>query len=251
MPAHGLTPALIDRLWACYSRYVRAAREDFVHEVRAADEIVLFVESGSGALAGFDALRVVPARYGGRPCTVLYTSYADIDPVLRGRNLVERVTVGRLLRLKLRNPLRPVFLVYTASTYFSYLILPHNAVEYWPHPRTSMPPAVRSLVDAVMHDLERDGWDPAAGVVRRHGKLRYRTGVVADDPAVLADPDIAFYARLNPGQADGDTLACICPLSLRNLCRAAWRMLVRRFRGRRTPIATPTSGPAGGHPPAV
>jgi hypothetical protein len=241
-----LTEAQIDRLWTCYSSYASARREDFVHELQAATDIYMFLDPASGELLGFHALRELMVDCGGYRCAVLYTSYADIHPASRGHNLLQRVAVMRLLWLKLRHPLRPVYFVYTASTYMSYLLLPHNVAEYWPGPRDPPPPRVRALLDEVMQALERDGWDPAAGVIHRHGRLRYRVGVVADDPRLLTVPEIAFYAQLNPRQAEGDTLVCACPLSLRNLWSVLRTMVDRWWRRRRLAVGAPEDEAGGG-----
>jgi hypothetical protein len=53
-------------------------------------------------------------------------------------------------------------------------------------------------------------------------------------PLVLtrdSDPHLEFYARMNPGHADGDMLVCLCPLSLANWMHLA-RIALRRRRRR-------------------
>ena len=41
----------------------------------------------------------------------------------------------------------------------------------------------------------------------------------------LRDPQVAFFARMNPGHARGDELACLTELSRANLTRAGQRMV--------------------------
>jgi hypothetical protein len=51
-------------------------------------------------------------------------------------------------------------------------------------------------------------------------------------PLVLtrdSDPHLQYFARVNPGHADGDMLVCLCPLSLGNWLYLA-RMALRRGR---------------------
>jgi hypothetical protein len=227
-----LTPGQIEQLWSCYSCYASTRREDFIDGLMAAHEVFMFRDPATGSLAGFHTLRPMTVRAGGRSYAILYANHADIEPDSRGLNLLQRIVVSQLLWLKLRNPFRPVYLMFTASTFTSYLLLPKNVAEYWPHPRQPTPAKMRDLMDCVMRTLEKEGWDAATGVIHRYGKLRYRVGVVTDDRQLQSVSDISFYNQLNPGQQDGDTLACICPLTLRNLLRTLWRMVGRRLHRR-------------------
>lgn len=237
VPSRALTAAGKEAMWRCYSRFVEASRDDFMHTIDTADEVFLFYGRESGALAGFEALCVLAVSVGGHPYTVVYSCYADLEPAVRGVNLLQRVALRKTLRLKLRHPFRSMLWMFTASTYLSYLLLPNNLLEYWPRPERPTPPHLRHLMDAVMSTLEKEGWDPEAGIVRRHGALRYREGLVGSDPSLLANPHIRFYATLNPGQHEGDSLACLCPVSARNICALLTAMAQRGWSRARPPWA--------------
>jgi hypothetical protein len=47
-----------------------------------------------------------------------------------------------------------------------------------------------------------------------------------------SDPALAFFARMNPGHAEGDMLVCLCPLDLANWLSVAARAM-QRSRARR------------------
>ena len=230
--AQHLSEAQREEMWRCYSQFADGRRDQFLETIATADEAFLFYSRDSGAMTGFEAIRVLTVEFRGHPYTVIYSHYADLKPPARGLNLLQRVAVGKFLRMKLRHPFRPMFWMYTASTYTSYLLLPNNVVEYWPRPERATPPHLRAVVDRVMRELGKEGWDRSAGVVRRHGALRYREGIVNSDPARLKNPHIRFYAGLNPRQEEGDSLACLCPMSARNfvalvvgMVRRPWRKL--------------------------
>ena len=77
-----------------------------------------------------------------------------------------------------------------------------------------------------LHASERygDRFDPASGVVRVANPTPLRPGL-ADVPAGrLRDPHVAHFARLNPGHAAGDELACFCDLGDDNLTPPGRRM---------------------------
>jgi hypothetical protein len=127
--------------------------------------------------------------------------------------------------------------MFTASTLHSYLLLVNNFATYWPRPGASFPPRQRALVAAVMRRSGDPSWDEEAGVLHRHGASRYREGVVDDDPALLHHPVLGpvaqFYRTQNPGQVEGDSLACLCPLSTANWLSCARTAAARIRRGRR------------------
>ena len=91
-----------------------------------------------------------------------------------------------------------------------------------------------------MADLGKEGWDPLTGVVRRHGALRYREGIARSD-LQFTNLHIRFYAGLNPRQEEGDSLACLCPLSVRNfaaLVLSRFSLALPAFETSRTFVAT-------------
>ena len=70
---------------------------------------------------------------------------------------------------------------------------------------------------------------PARGVAVRSGRLRLRE-TAAPLASEAAEPDVAWFARANPGHAEGDMLICLCPLTLRNWLSVMRKMLARRRR---------------------
>jgi hypothetical protein len=106
------------------------------------------------------------------------------------------------------------------------LLLPRNFREYWPRHEQPTPEPQLALIDELATRLCGPAWRPARGVVVRSGQKRMRPSAA---PLVLgpgAEPELEFFARANPGHAEGDMLVCLCPLTLVNwlaVARKAWR----------------------------
>jgi hypothetical protein len=69
-------------------------------------------------------------------------------------------------------------------------------------------------------------------VAVRSGRKRLRATTA---PLVLpadADPQLEFFARANPGHAEGDMLICLCPLTTVNWLSVAEKALRRMQRYR-------------------
>jgi hypothetical protein len=208
-----LTAADLDAIWAFFSRFVSRPRDAFERKLLSADEVTLARDALAGTICAFVGLKVYEGEWEGRTFGALCTLWTAIDPAYRGRNLLQRVGFRAFIHQKVAHPTRPLYWLFGASTYNSYLLLPHNFRTYWPRPGATLPLREEALLAQWMHELGEPAWDPATGVVRRHGVSRYREGVFADTPEALANPHVRFYAKTNPGQHEGDTLMCVCPLS--------------------------------------
>ncbi len=222
-----LRPSEVDELWACYSQFVERPREDFERTLKHASNVNLY-RHATGELLGFEALRIMRLRVQGRTCVVVYTVFADVAPRARGHNFLQMTTLGRLLLLLSYYPFRRLYFVWTSSTIQSYLLVTHNVSEFWPRRDQATPVFIEELLDLVMREIGVEGWDPSRGVLFGGGRLRYREGIV--DPSRTSDPDALFYAERNPGQADGDSLACLIPGSAKNMAALSAATLKRWFR---------------------
>ncbi len=86
-----------------------------------------------------------------------------------------------------------------------------------------MPPHIRNIIDHL--GVCKFGDQYADGIVRFRNATPLRRGVAEITDERLRDPNIAFFARANPGHANGDELACLTEVSRSNLTRAGQRMV--------------------------
>lgn len=231
-----LTDAEREAIWSFLHRFVERDRRTFADKLARTHEVFLGYLPGD-ELVAFGAVDTVERAIDGTSHTVLYTHWAVLDPRVRGRNVIQRVGFRYFLRARLRHLLRPIHWMFTASTFQSYLLLARNYETFWPRAGAAWPARERALVDSVMEESGDSGWDREAGVLRRKGTSRYREGVVDDDPRLLDHPTlgpvIRFYRGQNPGQVEGDSLLCLCPLSLANCWSWARTALGRSLRRER------------------
>jgi hypothetical protein len=211
-------------IWEFFSRYVRRDQGAFEAKLASSEEV--FLGRTNGKLAAFGAVDTLTSTYGGRAHGIILTHWAALDPSVRGNNVIQRVGLRYFVRFRARHPRTPAYWMFGASTFKSYLLLPRNCAEFWPRRGHEWPARERALVRDVMERSNDSGWDPERGTIRRFGVSRYVEGVVDDAPEVLRDPDVRYYRALNPGQRDGDTLVCLCPLHLTqwaSIARASFR----------------------------
>jgi hypothetical protein len=92
------------------------------------------------------------------------------------------------------------------------------------------PPREQALMHQLATQVHGPDWRPATGIVLRSGRERLRAGAARLDPGRQDSPELEFFARSNPGHADGDMLACLCALTAANWISAGMRAVVRAMR---------------------
>ncbi|HYS52342.1 MAG TPA: hypothetical protein VER58_01095 [Thermoanaerobaculia bacterium] len=110
-----------------------------------------------------------------------------------------------------------------SSGYKTWRFLPVFFREFYPNPELTMPPHIRNIIDHL--GVCKFGDQYADGIVRFRNATPLRRGVAEITDERLRDPNIAFFARANPGHANGDELACLTEVSRSNLTRAGQRMV--------------------------
>ncbi|MFO1329143.1 MAG: hypothetical protein U1F56_17420 [Rubrivivax sp.] len=193
----------------------------------AKDEMVFRVRARiTGHLVGFGTLTVHEVQHQGETATVIYTGWTMISHEFRRHGIIQRVGFTEFLRQRLRHPRRRIYWMMTSSTLNSYLVMARNFRDSYPRAGRPLSPRERAFVEQV---LQRNGsvWNPDTGVIERGGASFYREGRVDQGAVDTRDPHIAFYVEANPGQAEGDSLVCLAPLTLRNFWFIARRQLAR------------------------
>lgn len=233
-----LPAAARDAMWALVAPAVRSTRQDFEQGLLRMDEVWLLEIRGE--VKGFGGVRFFYPEWQGRRACVIFTGRVYLDPSVRGGNLLQRIGLRYYLRCLRASPLQRIYWMFGAGSYKSYLLLPRNFRHYWPHPQQGVPVRERALLDQVALELDNPHYDPATAIMS-HPELVYLDGGLGADPADLDDADIAFYARLNPGQIKGDDVMCLCPLTPANWGAALRNGLARMLRRRPAPAARPVA----------
>lgn len=194
------------------------------------EQIVFFVRGDrTEHLLGFGTASVFTVEYQGRPATVLYTGWAMLDPVARGHGVFQRVAV-QIYAAQLRaHPLRPIYWLLLCSTLNSYMVATRTYKVCYPRADRPWPEREKALAEQALVEIGAM-WDPETGVIARSGASFYREGQVDESHHETGDPDINFYARVNAGQAEGDTLVVLAPLDPSNMADAAWRFAAKTLR---------------------
>ena len=214
-----------DEIWTLTAEFFDVERPYAEAELRKRQSVALI--RMNDALLGMASIDIYPARFRGRGIAVISTTHVLLRENWRGRNLLQRLGFRTFLATRLRYPFRPIYWFFETFSYKSYLLLPRNFAEYWPRHEQPTPEAAAALIDQLASQTYGPAWRPARGIAVRSGQQRLREHASPLAPGVDAGPDVEFFARVNPGHAEGDMLVCLCPLTLRN-----WLSVGRKMRER-------------------
>jgi hypothetical protein len=220
-----LSPEQWDEIWVLTSEFYDVERDYAEAELRRRQTIATF--RMNGALLGMAAIDTYPADFRGRKIVVIATAHVLIRENWRGRNLVQKLGLRSFVAARLRFPLRPIYWFFDTSSYKSYLLLPRNFRTFWPRFDQATPEREAALIDTLATQTYGPAWRPARGVAVRSGQKRMRATAA---PLILGpgtDPNLEFFARANPGHAEGDMLVCLCPLTAANWFSLARKALQR------------------------
>ena len=203
-------------------------RARFESDLREKESVILLRDERSGRIQGFSTFTRMTAD---GLVVAFFSGDTIVDRDFWGETVLARIwgetVFAEAERIAAATPATSVYWFLISSGYKTWRFLPLFFREFYPNLGAPTPPHLRRLLDTLGTPRFGDESLPARGVVRFRDPTPLRRGVAELTEARLRDPRIAFFARMNPGHAQGDELACIAKLSRANLTRAGLRMISR------------------------
>ncbi len=198
-------------MWTLFSSYYQGVtRQAFDRDLGKKHHVILLFDAATGALAGFSTLVVFDQALQGQRVRAVFSGDTVIHRVYWGQKTLQVHFTRYVLQQKLRHPSVPLYWFLITKGWRTYLLLSRYFPEYWPRHDRPLAEFPRALLDLLARSMFAEHWDAHAGVIRAPpdgGHLK--EDVAPLTPELLAAPDIAFFARANPGHAAGDELACL------------------------------------------
>lgn len=221
---------------ALMGRYFESVtREAFEHDLSEKEwAILLREERGAGssaedAIRGFSTLMRLESEVEGQDVVAFFSGDTIIAREFWGESVLPRLwarlAFGLAQEVRQSRPRARVFWFLIASGYKTYRFLPVFFQQFSPRFDVETPRFESRVLQVLGARKFGAQWDAERQVVRFENASPLRSGVAEISEERLRDPHIAHFARLNPGHARGDELACLCPIEESNLTRAGRRML--------------------------
>jgi hypothetical protein len=180
-------------------------------------------------LVGFSTLLAYETTFDHELVSVVYSGDTIVAPEAWGTTALPRAWIAAVNQLRLALPHGRYYWLLLTSGFRTYRFLPVFWREFFPCFERATPPESQRLLHHLAHERFGAQYDPASGLVRFTQPQRLRADlnrIPEGRPA--ADPHVDFFARRNPGSAQGDELVCLTELCPENLTAAGRRMVRRR-----------------------
>lgn len=211
-----LTASDRETMWRLFARYYAdVSRATFDADLAKKQDVLLLLDSGSRRIAGFTTIEVYEERVDGRAFIAVFSGDTVVDDAYWGQPALKRAFARYLLKTKLSNPTRRVYWFLISKGYKTYLLLARNVANHFPRHDRDTPRFERAVIERLATRKYGAHFDPARGVLRFDDcPGRLKDGVAPIDAALLAQPDIAFFVRSNPGHKRGEELCCLGAVDL-------------------------------------
>lgn len=223
-----LTAADRDEMYGLLLGYFAGTtRGQFEDDLAEKEAAVLLRDAETGRIQGFSTLMRIAASVDARDIVAFFSGDTIVAQQYWGEGelsrLWSRTVFAEADRILAKAPRTGVYWFLICSGYKTWRFLPVFFRQFYPNPDVSTPPQVQRILDALGARKFGSQYCPETGVIRLRAATPLRGGVAEVTAQRLRDPRVAFFARMNPGHAWGDELACLAELSRANLTRAGER----------------------------
>lgn len=223
-----------DAMWALFSTYYAdVSREHFERDLRDKDHVIVLRCNGDRSLQGFSTITTFDRNVQGTRVVGIFSGDTIVAKEFWRQTALQRAFLSYVMRVKLRNPHRPVYWFLISKGFRTYLLMAKNFPEYWPRYDRPTPPWQAEVIDQFAKLRYPDAWKPELGILRFDkpaGRLRQELAPIDDEARKV--PEVSFFEERNPRHADGEELCCIGRIDGR-LWASYMAKLARKFVGGR------------------
>ena len=222
-----------EAMWGIYQHYYRYSKAYFMERLGQQDQFVLLKHGDQ--LVGFTGMKIRKVKIAGKWRRLIYFGQAVLHPSARGKSLLSAAAFLLCWKYWQDLLLGRICFWCDALSYKSYLLFAKSVESYYPSYQQQTPPAIDAVIQYIGESHYTDSFCRQTGTVQKPQNY-------LDDPTVLvcpqdlADPDISYYIRQNPGYQKGNGLITVAPITYKDLYMLAGRFLRKGWQKRRTKI---------------
>jgi hypothetical protein len=230
VPRSSVSHAEIAEMYGLLETYFAGtSHRQFAADLAEKESVFLLRDSSSGQIQGFSTSMRLSARIDEQDVVAFFSGDTIIAREYWGDSLLARLWSRTVFAeadfiVKAR-PATRVYWYLICSGYRTWRFLPVFFREHWPNMLAATPAQQQHILDALGGQKFGEQYIRGAGVVRLKSATPLRSGVSDVTSTRMMDPQIAFFARMNPGHTRGDELACLTEITPGNLTRAGQRMV--------------------------
>ncbi|WP_237440525.1 hypothetical protein [Alcanivorax sp. DP30] len=203
------------RMYEIYSGYYENISLDlFCRDMSEKDGVFLVAERSTKRVVGFSTMKTLDMKVDGRPVRGIFSGDTIIEKEYWGSKALHVAFFFRVIREKLRHPVRPLFWLLISKGYKTYLLMANNFHNYYPNIEGDCE-KLAGLVDNYCDTLFRDYYCSERKLLDFGSGYTYLKSDVAGitDEMRKNNEKIQFFESRNPSWQRGTELPCIGEVS--------------------------------------
>jgi len=216
------TKAVREQMWELYQLYYKVEKAIFLKRFEVNHYYALYKVAGT--LIGFTALRTKTIESERGKATCIYVGQSCILQQYRNRSLIPQTCIKVTFKSFMKHQFRPIYLWCDSLTYKPYLAFVKATTYTFPTWKKETPVHIQTMINKLGAFYYGERFDHETGTVNKE------INIVSDRSAIITEkdrlqPDIDFYANMNPNYREGTGLITITHASIPNFMHCVIRSL--------------------------
>ena len=203
-----------EEMFDLYNQYYEVEKSSFYNRFQSNDFYAIYTRDEK--VVGFTGFRLRSFQLEDEEVMTLYLGQTVMHRSCRGKSLLPRTCSMIFAQHFLKTPAMPIYCWCDSLTYKPFLLFSNSLKKSYPSRKEETPAKVKDLITQLGMHYYKDTFNPETGTV-------YKKNNIIDDPSAIIteedrqkNPDIDFFAKANPGHANGHGLITIAPINFTN-----------------------------------
>lgn len=194
-----------------FGKYYRNADlETFFLDINKKQYVLLMTDRDDGRIIGFSTIALMDLDYGGKKVIGFFSGDTILEKEYWGSRRWQLTWALFFFRIKLANPLTPIFWLLISKGYKTYLLLANNFTNYYPKVDGN-DPRLEKVVDFYCDELYSEYYIKEDKILDFGGQYQSLQEGVAEicDDLKEGSPKIEYFEKRNPNWRQGTELPCV------------------------------------------
>jgi hypothetical protein len=192
--------------------------ERFNADLLEKETVLLMRNPDGGLVEGFSTAMTIDTFVDDVPIRAVFSGDTIINKEFWGEKTLGVLWLQHVFNIKKTSGDRRVFWFLVSMGYKTYRLMRLFFKNYWPRHSAITPEFETTLINHLGRLKFAANFNPLNGVISFDGsREKLRCGVADVDESRIADKDIAFFIKRNPGWNKGNELVCVAEICGENL----------------------------------
>ncbi len=210
--------------------YNNADLETFFLDINKKQYVLVIKDRVDGRIVGFSTIALMDLDYGGKKVIGFFSGDTILEKEYWGSRRWQITWALFFLKIKLANPLTPIFWLLISKGYKTYLLLANNFKNYYPRMNRN-DSRLEKVVDFYCDELYQEYYVKDEKILDfgdEYQSLQEGVAEICDD-VKSRSPKIQYFEERNPGWRRGTELPCVGVMELSALSSFIKKVAIEKY----------------------